>query len=395
MTREKLYYHDNHLTTFTATVCECRKEGDRYAVGLDRTAFYPEGGGQPSDRGFIGKIPVLHVAKGEDYPIHYTPEPLEPGTDVICRVDWERRFDYMQQHTGQHLLSSVLMERGNWATVSVHQGEEYTSIEVEGEEISDEDLAEVERETNRLIASNLPVKTFWVEEGDLGNYPLRRPPKVTGTIRLVQIGRVDCVPCGGVHTSTTAEVGLVFYLGREKIRGRVRTLWKIGERAFVQMRENQRILSGLGVRYSVPPADLEERLDGVDRELFDREGEIRQLKGELLTHRLSGLKDRIDDKGILTAVISTEDKKFLQTAAMALLEEENCRLVVLVNDRDGELQWVIGSQDENALDFGAVRSEMLPLIKGKGGGRSPLWQGRGEGNRVEEFFRVIREKYGV
>ena len=255
LTREKLYYNDNHLTTFTATVFECRQEGDRYAVGLDRTAFYPEGGGQPSDRGFIGNVPVLHVAKGKDYPVHYTTEPLEPGTDVVCKVDWDRRFDYMQQHTGQHLLSSVLMKRGNWATVSVHQGEEYVSIEVDGEEVPDEALYEVERETNRIIYSHLPVKTFWVEEENLSDYPLRRPPKVTGTIRLVQIDGVDCVPCGGVHTSSTSEVGLVIYLGQEKIRGRVRTLWKAGERAFALIRENQSILTGLGVRYSVPPAD--------------------------------------------------------------------------------------------------------------------------------------------
>ncbi|MBN2628540.1 MAG: alanyl-tRNA editing protein [Spirochaetales bacterium] len=391
MTREKLYYNDNHLTTFTATVFECRQEGDRYAVGLDRTAFYPEGGGQPSDRGFIGNVPVLHVAKGKDYPVHYTTEPLEPGTDVVCKVDWDRRFDYMQQHTGQHLLSSVLMERGNWATVSVHQGEEYVSIEVDGEEVPDEALYEVERETNRIISSHLPVKTFWVEEENLSDYPLRRPPKVTGTIRLVQIDGVDCVPCGGVHTSSTSEVGLVIYLGQEKIRGRVRTLWKAGERAFALIRENQTILTGLGVRYSVPPADLPGRLDQVDRDLYEKEGEIRQLKGELLDHRLTGLKKRIDSQGILTAVITTDDKKFLQTAALTLLEEENCRLLALVNDREGDLQWIIGSQD--ALDFGAVNSEILPLIKGKGGGRGPLWQGKGEGPGVEDFFKAFRKKF--
>ena len=129
----------------------------------------------------------------------------------------------------------------------------------------------------------------------------------------------------------------------------------------------------------------------MDRDLYEKEGEIRQLKGELLDHRLTGLKKRIDSQGILTAVITTDDKKFLQTAALTLLEEENCRLLALVNDREGDLQWIIGSQD--ALDFGAVNSEILPLIKGKGGGRGPLWQGKGEGPGVEDFFKAFRKKF--
>ncbi|MDC7224344.1 MAG: alanyl-tRNA editing protein [Spirochaetales bacterium] len=395
MTREKLYYHDNHLTTFTATVFECHEQEDgRYAVGLDRTAFYPEGGGQPSDRGFINDIPVLHVAKGQEYPVHYTESPLEPGTDVVCRVDWDRRFDYMQQHTGQHILSSVLLKEGDWNTVSVHQGEDYTSIEVDGAEISDLELYRVEREANRLIGSNLPIDTFWVKESEIDNYPLRRPPKVSGSIRLVQLGdNEDCVACGGVHTSSSGEVGLILYLGQEKIRGHVRTLWKIGERAFAQVRENQKILGSLGSKYAVPASELPRRLEGVDRDLFEKEGQIRQLKEELLTHRLRGLKDQIDESGILTAVVSTDDKKFLQTAALSLLEEKECRFLVLVNEREGDLQWLIATEEEQTFDFGRVRSDILPLIKGKGGGRGPIWQGKGEGRDLSAFFAALRDNY--
>jgi alanyl-tRNA synthetase len=394
MTREKLYYHDNHLITFTATVFECQKEGDRYGIGLDRTAFYPEGGGQPSDIGFINDIPVLHVSKGDDYPIHYTESPLEPGTDVVCRVDWDNRFDYMQQHTGQHILSSVFMSIGDWGTLSVHQGEAYTSIEVDGEEISDLELYQVEREANRMIAANLPVRTLWADDSNIDQYSLRRPPKVSGQIRIVSIGEnEDCVACGGVHTSTSGEVGLILYLGQEKIRGRVRTLWKIGERAYVHARQNQSLLADLGVKYAVPPADLPARLETVNRELLEKEGVIQDLKTELLAYQLNGLKRQIDDSGILTAIVSTEDKKFLQTAALSLLEEEGCRFVALVNEKDENLQWVIGAAEEAPFDFGIVRNDVLPLINGKGGGRGPLWQGKGEGHEVEAFFEALRQSY--
>ncbi|MDC7220735.1 MAG: alanine--tRNA ligase-related protein [Spirochaetales bacterium] len=396
MNREKLYYHDNHLTTFTATVFECRREEDgRYAIGLDRTAFYPEGGGQPSDVGFINDIPVLHVAKGEEYPVHYTESPLEPGSDVVCKVDWEHRFDYMQQHTGQHVLSGVFMKEGEWATLSVHQGEEYTSIEIDTAEISELELYQVEREANRIITENLPVETFWVDESELDQYPLRRPPKVSGTIRLVRIGDgADCVACGGVHTSTTGDIGLIIYLGQEKIRGRVRTLWKIGERAFRQIRQDREILGDLGVKYAVPSSELPARLESVDREIFEKEGEIRQLKEELLKGSLISLKNQIDESGILTAVVSTGDKKFLQNAAQALLEEEKCHFFVLVNELDGDLQWIIGAGEEGSFDFGRARNDILPLINGKGGGRGPIWQGKGEGPAVEAFLTALRKSYG-
>jgi alanyl-tRNA synthetase len=395
MTREILYYQDNHLTTFTSTVEECRKEDGRYALVLDRTAFYPEGGGQPCDRGFLGDLPVLHVAKGENGPVHYTAAPIEPGTDIVCRVDGVHRFDYMQQHTGQHIISSVLLNEGDWATLSVHQGEEYTSIEVESSEISEENLHRVEREVNRIINRNIPVKTLWTSEQEIEKYPLRRPPKVTGEIRLVQIDGVDCVPCGGIHTSTTGEVGLVLYLGQEKIRGHVRTLWKIGERAYYLAKINQQILSQLGSKYSVPSGELLERLELQDREIFAREGELLKAKEELLDFHLHNLRSQIDRKGILTATVQVNDKKFLQNAALMLLEE-GCSLLALVNRQGEDLQWIIGAAENSTFEFSQFKSNILPMINGKGGGRGPLWQGKGDSTKdLEGFFQALRDSCGV
>lgn len=383
------------MITFTATVEDCRPEGERFAVELDRTAFYPEGGGQPGDRGVLGDASVVHTAKGEESPIHYIDSPLEPGTDVIGRVDWDRRFDYMQQHTGQHILSAVMLSGGDWPTLSVHQGEEYVSIELDAKEISDTELSRVEREANRVISSNFPVETLWTTAEEIGNYPLRRPPKVSGSIRLVQIPGIDCVPCGGIHTSTTGEVGLVLYLGQEKIRGRVRTFWKIGERAFGHARLNQEILSALGARYSVPAEELPGRLEILERGLYETQGEVNRLKGEILEQRLEDLRKRIDREGVLTAVLDGEDKPFLRNAAQSLMDEGACRFLALVNRRGEELQWIIGAREDSGFDFSPFKAEVLPLIKGKGGGRGPLWQGKGEDPAgLEGFIKAFRESCG-
>ena len=394
MTKDKIYYQDNSLVTFTATVEECKKEGERYAISLDRSAFYPEGGGQPCDLGLIGEIPVVHVSKGEEGPIHYTHSFLEPGSDVICRVDWDHRFDYMQQHTGQHILSALLVKWGNWSTVSVHQGEDYTSIELDTSDITDEELYKVERDVNRIIAGNTPVKTLWTTADELNKYPIRRPPKVTGEIRLVDIPGVDCVPCGGVHTSTTGEVGLVLYLGQEKIRGHIRTLWKIGERAFKQTTLNHQILTGLGTKYSVPPGEITKRLDIMEKDLLKKEGELRKLREELLSYKLEDLKGQIDHRGILTAAIEGEDKNFLQNAAISLLEE-GCQLLVLVNRKAENLQWIVGTGNETEFEFSAFKDKILPLIEGKGGGRGPIWQGKGDNVQgLDSFFKALRDNYG-
>lgn len=392
MTREKIYYQDNHITTFTATIFECEKEGDRYAIGLDRTAFYPEGGGQPSDRGMIGKVPVLHVAKGDEFPIHYVGSPIEPGTDVICQVDWEHRFEYMQQHTGQHILSAILMKEGDWSTVSVHQGEETLTIEVEASDISDLELYSVEREANRVISQNIAIQTEWVRSEDLKKFTLRRPSKVKGEVRLVTIPQVDCVPCGGIHNSTTGDVGLILYVGQERVRSRVRTHWKVGERAFLQARENQLLLTQLGQKYAVPPRELPQRLEVFEKEIYKKEGTINQQKEELLTFYLKDLRQQIDSKGVLTATVEVKDKTFLQEAALSLLEKD-CSLLALINRQGEDLQWIVGIPSESSFDFDTFKQDMLPLIEGKGGGRSPLWQGKGRGNREDEFFRALRTNY--
>ena len=206
---ELLFYDDPSRTDFEADVVEVTTYHGRPALVLSRTAFYPEGGGQPADRGVIGDATVVDVAKSDGVVYHVvdveSPAHIA-GTTVRGMVDTARRRDFMQQHTGQHILSACLLEVGGHNTVSVHQGDEYTTIEVSSEQVTEDEIAAVQRMANDAIEADLPVETIFVDESEIGNYPLRRPPKVSGTVRLVRIGQLDCVACGGVHLTRTGQV---------------------------------------------------------------------------------------------------------------------------------------------------------------------------------------------
>ena len=236
---ELLYYKDPYQTDFTATVLSVEKvtgKEEKWDVILDRTCFYPEGGGQPSDFGEIDGIRVEHVYK-KDGDIFHRMVAAPDIKEVYCRIDWSHRYDYMQQHTGQHIISGALYESG-YETISVHQGMSITTIEVDKSDIPDEDLKLIEDLSNRVISKNIGVCSEWVNDTELEGLSLRRQSKVSGKIRIIRVGDYDQVACGGVHTKSTGEIECVKYVSVEKIRGHARIGWKIGRRVLDDYKEN-------------------------------------------------------------------------------------------------------------------------------------------------------------
>ncbi|MFW5828018.1 MAG: alanyl-tRNA editing protein, partial [Alkalispirochaeta sp.] len=196
------YYDDPLAHTFVTTVSAVDPDGA--FVTLAETLFYPEGGGQPADIGSLGGAKVVDVQKDDTGTIHhYLASPpdtaLQPGDRITGTVDMAHRWDYMQQHTGQHVLSAALAQVAEAPTVSVHQGSELTTIEVDQESLSESVLEAVEDRANKIVRADLPVRGFWIDHTELPNYALRRPTSRTGKIRLVEIDGVDLVACGGVH----------------------------------------------------------------------------------------------------------------------------------------------------------------------------------------------------
>jgi alanyl-tRNA synthetase len=244
---ERLYYDDCYLREFQAKVVDTADNGMR--VYLDRTAFYPTSGGQPFDLGTVGGASVQDVIDEDDRIAHVLSAPVEAG-DVAARIDWDRRFDHMQQHTGQHLLSAVLIELFNIPTVSFHMGAVTSTIEVAAPQIDAARMERAEERCAEIVAEARPVSIAYEDSSaELG---LRKASARTGTLRIISIDRLDRSACGGTHVRSTAEIGPLLLRKLEKIRGNVRIEFVCGLRAVRRARQDFRTLSEISRLVSVP-----------------------------------------------------------------------------------------------------------------------------------------------
>ncbi|HJX87060.1 MAG TPA: alanyl-tRNA editing protein, partial [Gemmatimonadales bacterium] len=239
MTR-RLYYTDSYLTAFPAEVVDRAEDGA--LVYLDRTAFYPTSGGQPHDTGRLGSARVLDVVDQGDRIAHRVDTPL-PAGPVDGAIDWPRRFDHMQQHTGQHLLSAVLADLTGHATISVHFGREISTLDLDTPELPHDQVVEAELRANRIVTENRPVEVSFEEAASAEG--LRKASEREGTLRVVSIRDLDRSACGGTHVRTTGEIGPVFIRRLERVRKTVRLEFLCGERAVRRARTDADLLAGL------------------------------------------------------------------------------------------------------------------------------------------------------
>ncbi len=338
-----LYYKDQYKKEFSAEVVRVDKEKEGWSIVLDQTCFYPEGGGQPADRGQIDGIDVYDVRKKDGIVYHFTAsKPERDSGSVSCSIDWQHRFDYMQQHTGQHIISGVLHEEGI-GTVSVHQGEQYTSIETDQPAISDEDLDRIEEEVNLVISKNAAVRDYQVTDKEIPSLHLRRPPKVTGSIRIVELEGYDRAACGGVHTAATGEVVFAKILFTEKIRGHIRIAWILGSRVFRDYRQKQRITQRLSDLFSAPAEGIvpsAEKLLEENRQLKKRIEELLTGSAEKEVSILFSGADKIGGISVITKEYMVDDKTYLKKL-LSVLPRDGLYAVCLVNKYRDSLQWAL------------------------------------------------------
>jgi len=409
MTTKLLYYQDSYLREFDARIMEFRPAGDATVLVLDQTAFYPTSGGQPNDLGTIGGIPlrdvqinesgeVAHIVVGEAASLSRV---FSTGTAVHCIVDWARRFDHMQQHTGQHLLSAAFVRLFRFETVSFHLGTEISTIDLAAPSVVPRHLAEGEELSNRTVIENRPVHARFRDAETLDEEMLRRPDvsgrravERKGELRLIEIEDFDLCPCGGTHVARTGEIGPIFVRKVEKLKGNWRVEFVCGWRAIRLAKADFSTLTEAARMFSCA---LEE-VPGLVRKQFEERKQVEQDRGQLLArlaecearellapyHHGAGLAAATVEGGcrLVVKVFDAADANYLRQLATRLIAEES--VVVLFANRAPNLYGsgqttpaaVIFAQSANLPgDMGSLLRAVLEEFGGKGGGSKQFAQG--------------------
>ncbi len=378
---EKLYYIDSHLREFEAMVLSCEETKKGWALTLDRTAFFPEGGGQPADTGFIGEARVLDVHEKEGRILHETDKPLPAGERFSCRIDWEQRHRRMQNHSGEHIVSGLIYREFGFDNVGFHMGPDCMTMDYSGE-LSWEQLREIERLANEAVRADLPLKIWFPEEQELAELLYRSKLDLKENVRIVEIPGVDRCACCAPHVGRTGEVGLVKLLTAERHRGGVRVTAVCGMDAWervTQYQESVTVISGL---LSVP---RDKTVSGVERALENLEKQkerIAALSMEL-ARRLAESQPAAE--GNLALFDSILDEVAQRELVNLLMEKATVAAVFSGSEGEG-WRYVIGSR---SVDLRKNARALNAGIQGRGGGSPAMIQGRAAADResILAFFQ--------
>ncbi len=363
---------DAGLRSLRAEVLQCVPAGDGFDSVLSRTPMYPEGGGQPSDTGTVGGAPVLSLRRREDGAvIHHLPAPVSGTVDV--EVDWERRYDLMQQHTAQHLLTATILERTGWRTIAFHLGPDRSDVELDVPALADTDLGAIEAEVNVRIREAHPVRVRVTDRehmADLGVRSRRLPEGLTGPLRLIEIEGIDLNTCGGLHVANTAELQALKLLGTERISRGTRLFFIAGGRV---LRDLDRALERDRTLTRVLTCGTDEHLPAIERLVAERRTTDKALK-ELRGERAAAIgRDLARTGDPAVAFHSPEaDMETLHAVAKAARE---ARPDVLVLATGGDLDGVflVAGPEERVA---AAGPEVARILEGRGGGRGGTFQGK-------------------
>lgn len=377
---EKLYYKDPRMESFQARLVHQEQEGDHWIVVLDRTAFYPEGGGQPADRGRLNGIPVVDVQEKGGEVCHVLPEALKQDLPVQGTIDFPARFDFMQQHTGQHIVSASLIKAAGYPTLSAYLGDNYTAVEIDTGSIQDAEIEAAEVLANRTVTRNLPVHIHWIQQEEAERYHLRKPPPDVQRLRIVEIEGVDSAACAGIHVEKTGEVGLIKFDGLEKIRGRLRLHWLIGDRAYRDVREKDRLAAALNRELTCGTTDILASVRELKNKLRERDQQISQLEKSHSNRKVQDLLGSAEIREgirLVREIFTAEEPSMVQAVYQNLLASSKT-VACLINRRKDNIQWWIGCSEDLEMPWKQIVPGLFPLIEGKGGGKGRSWQGIGK-----------------
>lgn len=381
---EKLYYSDGHLSRFTARVTSCEKEDGVWAVKLDRSAFFPGGGGQEADEGVLSDMKLLGLREeGEDI-VHLTPAPLEPGALVEGRIDWPLRFSRMQGHSGEHILSGTVHRLFGYDNVGFHMGEEAITIDFSGE-LSREDLSRAELEANRAIWRDVPVRTLLPTPGELAAMDYRSKKELTGQVRIVEIEGVDLCACCAPHVSHSGEVGLLKIIDSMRHRGGTRLTLLCGEAALLDYEALHENNAAVSAALSAKRLETGGAIARVMAEQEERRAELTKLKRELLQLKAAALRPTEGSICIFESDIDMITLRELVNAGSELAG----KVCAGFAGTDGDYKYIIGSR---TVSLRARAKEINAAIDGRGGGSDAMIQGTSRARRedIERYFNALK-----
>jgi len=365
----RLYFDDPYLADFEAKIIRREEREDHLALVLNRTAFYPESGGQPADRGAINGVEVMDVQEDDEEILHFVERDI-PGESVQGQVDWPLRFDRMQQHSGQHILSQAFVEILNGETRSFHLGEDVSTLEIGLAKLDEADLERVERRANAVVFEDREVKTYFVPEDRISEVPLRRPPKKEGTIRVVEISGFDYSACGGTHIRRTGEVGLIKVTRWEKIRGNLRFDFLCGGRALTDYGVKNRSLRQVSGLFSVSDKNAPASVEKTLADLKAQKKTSRALQEALAKYEA---RDIIaGHPGPLIRRVF-EDKTPDEVKLLALsVVRQAARIVLFAARAKPQSHIILARSDDFSIDLRQLTPVVTAIVSGKGGGGASL-----------------------
>ena len=374
---EKLYYVNQYETESSAVVLDYRQVEDGWRVVLDRTVFYPTGGGQPCDRGTISGVPVLDVFEEGDEIVHLCAAPLRPEVEVTLQIDWAHRFDLMQQHSGEHIVSGLVHSRFGYDNVGFHMGADVITIDFSGE-LTPEQLREIEHAANEVIWRNVPITTFYPSAETLALLPYRSKKALTGAVRLVQIEGVDLCACCGTHVARTGEIGLIKLLSSVRFHGGSRIELLCGGRALAYLNEisaqNRAVSAALSAKPSETAAAVQRLLD----EQAALKYRLTGLENELLAAKVAavpaGTRVLLIDESLSPDLLRRYAELLAKKCAGAIFagSGESYRYVLF----------------DPAGDQRELAKRLNSSLNGRGGGKPGFVQGSVSASRseIEAFF---------
>ena len=379
---EKLYYTDSHIHEFSARVLSCEKAKKGFAVVLDKTAFFPEGGGQPADTGIIGPAAVRDVQEQNGEVFHYTDQALTPGEEYACALDWEQRLCRMQNHSGEHIVSGITHKLYGFDNVGFHMGAECMTIDFSGE-LSWEQLTEIETLANQAVRDDLPVKTCFPGPEALSQMEYRSKLELTRDVRIVEIPGTDRCACCAPHVKRTGEIGLIKLLSAERHRGGVRIELVCGMDALREcrlMQENVTAVSGLLSAKRAKSAAAVERVLAEQARLKERVAELSMALARLKAERFGYTE------GNICVFDKVLDEVALRELVNLLMEKCGGMAGAFSGSDETGYMYIIGSKN---IDLRSHSREINAAINGKGGGTAEMIRGRAS-TSAENIQKIMK-----